>query len=97
MKHFTFKKSPASTGLAAIGERPSGEIKLLGRCCGWYTQNAERKFEVWFHKVDTASGGGFKNIRMTARFESEASCREWLKANTEGILQKIELYFLDKE
>ena len=94
---FTFKKYPMETGIAAVGHRYGGEIKLKGKLCGFYQENSIHQFEIWFHIKSEKAVGSFLNRRLTAKFETEKTCREWLIENTDAIIAKVKLHFIEGE
>lgn len=95
MNDFTFKKNPVPNGLASVGHRPGGDIKLKKRVCGFYRRNKEGEFSVWFSIVDKNEKCGWKNIQLHHRFPTEKKCREWIKAQSNAIQETLNLHFID--
>lgn len=95
MSDFTFKKYPVPTGLASVGHRPGGKIKLKKRVCGFYQCNRNREFTVWFSIVDKNAKCGWKNIQLYHHFPTEEKCRAWIKAQSKLIQETLNLHFID--
>lgn len=95
MSDFTFKKNPVPTGLASVGHRPGGDIKLKKRVCGFYRCNRNREFVVWFSVVDENERCGWKNICLRHHFPTEEACREWIKKQSKQIQETLHLHFHD--
>ena len=96
MKKFTFKKYPRPTGLASVGFKRGGDIKLQKRACGFYREKEWGQFEIWFAVKCQEAHCGWKNIRLNKQIAGEAECRAWIQENTEKILKVHDLHFYDE-
>lgn len=94
---FTFKKEPAETGLASVGNpHPDTQIKLNKRRVGcisapsWSTK--DNKWGIKFTVTKETTWGW---VTIKHRFDDEPSARQWIKDHASQILEKLDLHFLD--
>lgn len=93
---FTFKKYPRPTGLASVGFKRGGDIKLQKKICGFYREKEWGQFEVWFAIKSKEASCGWKNIRLKKQITGEAECRAWIQENTDKIVKLLDLHFYDE-
>lgn len=94
----SFKKHPRETGLRAVGNgNPFVDIKGDGRVVGWISPKNHNTthYTIWFHVKHPDDVGGFYNVSLRNKCDTEQEAREYIKRYWTIIQEKLTLHQLE--